>query len=266
MESSLVIENLTAGYGKAPVLTRINLSLQKGSICALMGENGSGKTTLIRCINGTLTPTRGKVWVNQKSLASLNRMEIARLISVVPQATHSAFSFSCIDMILMGAVARMKPWASPGRKEISRAMAALEEVGGKKLANRLFNRLSGGERQLVMIARALYQDTPIMLLDEPNTHLDYSNQHSVMELVRDLVKRRNVTALITLHDPNLALFYCDRVAMLKKGEILALGKTEDIMNDSMLRQVLGNNIQCNHTENGVLVCTPRHLEANRAAL
>ncbi|MBI9092269.1 MAG: ABC transporter ATP-binding protein [Desulfobacterium sp.] len=266
MESSLVIENLTAGYGKVPILKKINLSLQKGSICALMGENGSGKTTLIRCINATLKPLRGKVWVKKKALASLNRMEIARLISVVPQATHSAFSFTCMEMILMGAVARMKPWSAPGRKEVAKAMVALEEVGGKKLADRLFNRLSGGERQLVMIARALYQDTPIMLLDEPNTHLDYSNQHSVMELIRRLVKRRNVTALITLHDPNLALFYCDRVAMLKQGEILALGKTKDIMNDGMLRQVLGSNIQCGHTENGVLVVTPRHLGANRVAV
>ena len=253
----LTIENLSAGYDKAPVLRDISLRVEKGGICALMGRNGSGKTTLLRCINAILKPEQGSVRAFGREITRLKRVEIARLISLVPQSSSSVFPFSCLEMILMGGAARVKPWSAPSRKEAATAMEVLREVGIENLARRSFNQLSGGERQLVMLSRALFQNTPIMLLDEPNTHLDFSNQHRMMEIMREVVKRRGATALISLHDPNLTLHYCDHVVMLKQGRIIAHGPTGEVMEETILREVLGDNIQTDLTLGGLKVVMPR---------
>ncbi len=254
---SLAVEHLSAGYDKVPVLENISLSVEQGNICALMGRNGSGKTTMLRCINAILKPFQGRVVAQGKEIGHLSRVEIARLISLVPQGIQTAFSFSCLEMILMGSATRIRAWSAPSRKEIQRALEILGEVGIQALAQRPFNQLSGGERQLVMLSRALFQDAPIMLLDEPNSHLDFSNQHRMMALMREMVKKRGLAALITLHDPNLALYYCDRIVMLKDGRIVAHGPAGEVMEDHILRQVLGENIQTDRTIGGLQVVTPR---------
>jgi iron complex transport system ATP-binding protein len=254
---SLVIEHLSAGYNGIPILKDISLNVGKGNICALMGRNGSGKTTLLRCINAILKPMNGRAIVNGRDVQRISRMEIARSISLVPQGIYSAFSYSCLEMILMGAVSRIRAWSAPGNIEKRKAMDILGEVGIEPLAHRPFNHLSGGERQLVMLARALFQDAPVMLLDEPTSHLDFSNQHRIMKLTRELVKRRGVTALLSIHDPNLTLYYCDEVAMLKEGQIIAFGSAAEVMKDSILQQTLGENIQTDVTIHGLAVVTPR---------
>jgi iron complex transport system ATP-binding protein len=258
---SVNIENLSAGYRDLPVLHDLTMQVEEGCICAVMGRNGSGKTTLLRCINAILQPTQGRVTAFGKDLTRLSRVEIARLMSLVPQSSSTAFPFSCLEMILMGAAARIQPWSAPSRKEAAKAREVLREVGIEDLAPRPFNQLSGGERQLVMLSRALFQDAPIMLLDEPNAHLDFSNQHRMMEMMRAVVKRRGATALISLHDPNLTLHYCDRVVMLKKGRLIAQGQTSAVMKEAILRDVLGENIQTDFTVGGLQVVTPRALHA-----
>jgi iron complex transport system ATP-binding protein len=157
----------------------------------------------------------------------------------------------------MGSAPRLRAWSAPGKKEAHRALDILNEVGIQALADRPFNQLSGGERQLVMLARALFQDAPIMLLDEPNSHLDFPNQHRMMGLMREMVKKRGVTALVSLHDPNLTLHYCDQVVMLKEGRIIADGPTAKVMEDQILHQVLGENIHVNVTIDGLRIVTPR---------
>jgi iron complex transport system ATP-binding protein len=254
---SLAVENISAGYDNVPVLKNVSLKIERGSICALMGRNGSGKTTMLRCINAILKPTQGRIQAHGRDVGGLSRIELARLISLVPQGVQAAFSFSSLDMILMGSVARVSAWSAPGKQETEKALEILEEVGVPALAARPFNHLSGGERQLIMLARALFQNAPIMLLDEPNSHLDFSNQHRMMTLMRNMVKKRGLTALISLHDPNLALHYCDQVVMLKDGHVIAQGPTEDVMKNDTLRHVLGENIQLDRTINGFRVVTPR---------
>ena len=137
----------------------------------------------------------------------------------------------------------------------------MAETGIDHMAHRSFNSLSGGERQLVMLARGLFQDTPIMLLDEPNSHLDFANQHRIMALMQKLVKKRNISALITLHDPNLAHYYCDEVIMLKKGQVIAKGETQTTLTDEVLSRVLGDNIQCDITQKGFFVVTPKQINS-----
>ncbi len=260
---SLAIENVSAGYDKTPVLKDVSLYVEQGNICALMGRNGSGKTTLLRCVNAILKPTQGRVLAAGRPVDGLSRVEIARLISLVPQGLQAAFSFSCLEMILMGSAARINAWSAPGKRERAKALGVLEEVEIQALADRPFNHLSGGERQLVMLARALFQDAPIMLLDEPNSHLDFSNQHRIMALMRDIVKKRGVTALISLHDPNLTLHYCDQVVMLREGRVIAHGSTNEVMESKTLRHVLGDNIQLDITEKGFRVVIPRIPDLSR---
>ncbi|MCK5099821.1 MAG: ABC transporter ATP-binding protein, partial [Desulfobacteraceae bacterium] len=186
---NLVVNNISVGYGKIPVLSNISLRVNSGSICGLMGRNGSGKTTLLRCISGLLKPMRGEIIIMGKNIKKLSRSKIARMISVVPQTSFSPFSFSCIDMVLMAGASRIKSWSVPSKKERLKAVRILEEAGINHLAQRAFNSISGGERQLVMLARGLFQDTPVMLLDEPNSHLDFTNQHRIMTLMQELVKK-----------------------------------------------------------------------------
>lgn len=253
------IDHLVAGYDRdKPVLKEVNIGIEKGCVCALLGCNGSGKTTLLRCVNALIRPMQGQVLVQGRRVSNLKRVEIARLISVVPQSTFSSFSFSCLDIVLMGEMTRLKIWSTPGSDACSRALEVCEEVGISHLVNRSFNELSGGERQLVLLARALFQDAPVMLLDEPNSHLDFSNQHRMMKLVRQIVKLRGVTVLVTLHDPNLTLLYCDEVIMLKKGRVVTRGPVNEVINDVNLTLVYGDNIRIDRTTSGLPVVVPEN--------
>ncbi|RQW87637.1 MAG: ABC transporter ATP-binding protein [Geobacter sp.] len=255
---SVRVESLTAGYGKAPVLHDISLEIESGRICALIGRNASGKTTLMRCINGILKPSKGSVFVSDREILAMKRVEIARLISLVPQGNYSPFQFTCLEIVLMGGVSRIKSWSAPCRKEKQRAEEICAEVGVIDLVDRPFNCLSGGQKQLIMLARALHQDSPVMLLDEPNAHLDFPNQHRMMGLMRRFVKERGVTALITLHDPNLALNYSDDVVMLKDGRVVAAGPTELLLDEVHLHEVFGEEIMVEKTVSGNHVVVPRN--------
>lgn len=252
------IDGLTAGYGSNVVLRDITCDVRESSICALIGHNGSGKTTLMRCINSLLRPFEGTIFVRGSDVSLLDRNRIARLISVVPQNSYAPFPFSCLEMILMGGATRVKAWGAPGPEELRAVRRISEDMEIGHIVDKPFNHLSGGEKQMIMLARALYQDAPVMLLDEPNSHLDFCNQHRIMELVGNVVKRRGATALITLHDPNLALHYCDDVIMLKEGELIAVGPIGATMTDETLKAALGDNIRIDATSDGMPVVVPKN--------
>ncbi|MBU2456073.1 MAG: ABC transporter ATP-binding protein, partial [Proteobacteria bacterium] len=236
---TLSIENVSAGYGRNPVISGIDLQVASGRVCALMGRNGSGKTTLLRCINGVLPLLEGRIQVMGREIQTLGREKIARMISVVPQVSFSPFSFSCVDMVLMAGASRIKAWSAPSVKEKQKALEVMAETGIVHMAQRAFNSISGGERQLVMLARGLFQDTPVMLLDEPTSHLDFANQHKIMALMRTLAGKRGMTVVITLHDPNLTHYYCDDVILIHEGGVAARGETLATLTDDILSKVLG---------------------------
>mgnify|MGYP006301799839 CR=1 FL=1 len=257
---TLDIQDLSAGYGSTPVISGIHMTADAGRICAVMGRNGSGKTTLLRCINHVLPPLNGKIRILGQDITRMARHRIAQIISVVPQVNFSPFSFSCRDMVLMAGAARIRAWAAPSRKEQDCADSAMAEVGIGHLSSQAFNAISGGERQLVMLARALFQETPIMLLDEPTAHLDFTNQHRIMALMRKLAAKRNMTVIITLHDPNLTCHYCDDVLLIHQGRVAAAGKTAETLTGDVLARVLGDNIRLDVTTGGVRVAVPARFE------
>lgn len=213
----------------------------------------------MRCINTILNPSHGKILVDNQDVSRLTRSQLARLIGFVPQSTHSVFAFTVIEMVLMGGAARIKAWSAPTRLDKHKALLICEEIGISHLAAHSFQQLSGGQKQLVMLARALFQETPVLLLDEPTSNLDFCNQHKMMDLVRDVIKRKNATALITLHDPNLVLNYCDSAVLMKEGRLIAAGQVETVLNDSNLQIAFGDNIQTDTTSRGMPVIVPKSL-------
>lgn len=246
----IAIKELNFDYDSHPVLCDINFSVKPETICGLLGPNGSGKSTLLKCINGLLTPRRGRVWIGEKNIRHLSRNAIARIMAVVPQQTSVAFAFSALQMVLMGRAARIRATGRPSSKDVCEAEEVLCDLGIIHLKNRPFNALSGGERQIVLLARALFQSPAIMLLDEPTAHLDFKNQYLIMELVKELTRRHHLTTLITLHDPNLAARYCGQVVMLKQGRVHRKGTMADVFDQSAIETLYGMSVSIHNDHNG----------------
>jgi iron complex transport system ATP-binding protein len=223
------------------------MQVSKGRMMGLLGRNGCGKTTLFRCLNGLLRPMRGKIFLEDQDISKLRSDQIAKLIALVPQGARTVFPLYVIDMIMLGEGCHLKAWESPSEESENKASSIAAEIGIEHLLEKQFDRLSGGEQQLVLIARALMQSAPILLLDEPTSHLDFTNQHMVMNLIRSLVFDKGVTTVITAHDPNIVLQYCDDVMMLKNGNILAAGAVDENLNSSNLRLLYGDGIAIEET-------------------
>jgi iron complex transport system ATP-binding protein len=240
-------ENLAAGYNGTVILSDINMQVSKGRMMGLLGRNGCGKTTLFRCLNGLLRPMRGKIFLEDQDISKLRSDQIANLIALVPQGARTVFPLYVIDMIMLGEGCHLKAWESPSEESENKACSIAAEIGIEHLLEKQFDRLSGGEQQLVLIARALMQSAPILLLDEPTSHLDFTNQHMVMNLIRSLVFDKGVTTVITAHDPNIVLQYCDDVMMLKNGNILAAGAVDENLNSSNLSLLYGDGIAIEET-------------------
>jgi iron complex transport system ATP-binding protein len=229
-------EGLTFHHPHAgdPVVHDVSFRVEQGRLAVLLGPNGSGKTTLFKCIAGLWKPTAGKVRLDGTDLLSLNYRQRAALLAVVPQEHSPTFPYSVMDAVLMGRAPHVGLYSAPSSADIDITRKALDDVGISHLADRCYTRISGGERQMALIARAIAQDAPLLLLDEPTSHLDFRNQHRVLEMVRRIASDKGLTVLMTLHDPNLTAFFADQVIMLKNGEIVADGEPDTVLNEQTL--------------------------------
>lgn len=233
------IEQLIFRHAHAtePVVQGASFVVPKGRLSVLLGPNGSGKTTLFKCIAGLWRPQSGRVLFDGRDIMRLPCNERARLLAVVPQDHNPPFPYSVFEAVLMGRAPHVRMYSAPSGKDEEAARNALLSVGINHLSERSYTRISGGERQLVLISRALAQDAPVLLLDEPTSHLDFRNQHMVLETVRKVAMEKGLTVLMTLHDPNLSAFFADQVIMLKAGQIVAGGDPKRIMNEKNLEQL-----------------------------
>ncbi len=255
-DSILRVHGLQFNFGSSQILHGISFSVRKGTICGLLGPNASGKTTLLKCINGLLAASGGYIDARGERVGRLSRTEIARIMAVVPQQTHVVFSFTVLDIVVMGRAPMLENSSSPGKKEYEGAQEILEHLKISHLATRYFNQLSGGEKQMVLLARALYQNPQILLLDEPTSHLDFKNQFLILDMVRLLTIEKELTTLITLHDPNLANRYCDQVIMLRKGALLQNGLSQVVMQAENLAEVYDMEVSVESTNKGQKVIIP----------
>lgn len=243
----LAVHDLSFDYDSKPTLRDINFAVEPGMMCGLLGPNASGKSTLFKLINGILKPKRGRVIARGVEIARLSRRVVAGLMAVVPQYASAAFSFTALQMVVMGRTSRLGALGRPSRKDYRDAEAVLDDLGVWDLKHRVFTMLSGGERQIVLLARALFQDPCILLLDEPTSHLDFKNQYLIMDLVQSMTRQKNLTSLITLHDPNMAARYCSQMVMLKQGRVHRKGMTEDVFDEHALESLYGMKVSI---ENG----------------
>lgn len=210
------VENLTLSYEKNLVLNNINFSIKKGSVVTLVGPNGCGKTTLLKIINGFLRQNEGTVYIDSRNLEEIENRELARILGHVSQMHKSSFPFSVLDVVLTGRMPYISMFSTPGKEDIEKAYQVLEFMGIAHFARRPYTRISGGERQMVMIAKALAQEPDFLLLDEPTSFLDLKNQIHVLKTIISLAKTRNITVLMTLHEPNHALLFSDEIILLRK--------------------------------------------------
>lgn len=256
MDDTIAVKDLCFRYIKNDILRNISFSIPKGSICGLLGPNGSGKTTLLKCINGLRTPYKGNVFINGSSVYKMSRENVSRLISMVPQQSNIVFPYTVLDMVLLGKSASLGWTKMPSSEDQEKASELLEHLELSHLKNRCVNELSGGEKQMVMIARALFQNTGIILLDEPTAHLDFKNAYMVLDKVKNISEENNLTTLITLHDPNLAGYYCSKLIMLKDGQLIFNGSSDDGFKAKKLSRLYSMDICIENTSSGVKMALP----------
>ncbi len=233
---TLRIEGLSVAYGPKPVLSSISLEVQSGEILALIGPNGAGKSTLIRAVSGVIPVRSGRIHTNGDDFGALPPMQRAKVLAVVPQAVSLPPAFTVWETVLMGRTPYLGFLGQPSHSDEEMARQALRRVRALDLAERRVGELSGGEQQRVLLARALCQSTPILLLDEPTAHLDLQYQVSLLELVRELAYHDRLAVLIALHDLNLAARYADQVALLVGGRIQAQGQARAVLTPELISQ------------------------------
>lgn len=262
MSVELRVTELAFGYGRRIVGEHVSFTLAGGEVLCLLGPNGSGKTTLFRTLLGLLPVSAGTVTVDGEAVRGWSWRQRARVFGYVPQAQLGLFPFTVREMVLMGRTAHVNTFGSPTRRDREAATAALSLLGIAHLADRPYTQISGGERQLSLIARALAQEPRILVMDEPTASLDFGNQVRVLTQVRTLAQR-GIAVILSTHDPDQAFLCGDRAALLHEGRLARLGPPDEVITAASLRETYGVEVEVVELAH-VRVCVPRLGAAGRA--
>ena len=239
----LVLQDVRFGYTEeTAVLDSLSLQIAPARITAILGPNGAGKTTLLNTILGYLKPQTGQVLLDGKNISQYPKRQLSQIIGLVPQAEHFPFNFTAFEYILLGRTPYMGIFNMPSEMDYQAAEEIVNLLKISHLKNRPVEELSGGEQQLVLLARALAQEPKILLLDEPTTHLDLGNTVTILNALKALAQQ-NVTVVFTTHDPQAAVFCADQLVLMKKGHVLSAGSLEEIMTSGSLTQLYGVGIR-----------------------
>ncbi len=233
------IEHLSYSFGKQPILNDISLHVAQGSFTALLGPNGCGKTTLLRCIGGLLKPQKGSISLQDRDLRDYNPRQLAQQLSFVRQQASTDFEFTASDLVMMGRNPYQKHLENESQSDRQLVEQCMRQTNTWHLRDSFPREMSGGELQRVMIARALSQSTPIMLLDEPTSNLDIAHQFDIMEMLSNICQRQGKTILLVVHDLNLALRYCPQAVLLHNYGIIAHGAIENVLTSNNIRTAFG---------------------------
>lgn len=252
----LEVQNLGFSFGKGKhSISGISLAVEPGEVLCLLGPNGAGKTTLMRCLTGALRPVAGTIRLGGADVAGLGPRDLARRMAHVPQASQPAFGHKVREMVLMGRSPHLGRFDMPGSADIDRANAALARMGIAHLADRSFSAISGGERQLCLLARALAQEAPILLLDEPAASLDFGNQIRLLGTISTLA-REGFGILMVTHHPDHALQVGHRFLALKAGQVHQAGPVASLAEANYLSDLYGAGVEILHDRNGRSACLP----------
>lgn len=256
--SFICMDHVTYGYGNTPVLKDVSLSLGKGEVVSLLGPNGSGKTTLLKVLLGLCRPREGEVRLEGCPVREINAKALARRIAYVPQTHKISFAYRVIDVVLMGRMPHKPFFFRYSKQDEKEAVKALEQLSIAHLKDRPYTEVSGGERQMTLIARALAQGADILVMDEPVTGLDYGNQIRLLAQIAALADD-GYTFIKTTHFPEHAVWISDQVVMLKQGRILAKGNAPEVVNEKNLYLIYNTEIGMTDLDEGLRVCVPRSM-------
>lgn len=241
-EQFFMAKQISAAYGKKEVIHAVSFSLQVHTLTAFVGANGSGKSTLMRCITNQLQH-KGECFLGDNKLEKLSIKELARKVSYIPQRSGLSISLPVLDVVMMGFNAKLKPMQRPTKMQEECAKNAIAAVGLGGYENTDYMTLSEGQKQLVSLARTLVEDTQLLLLDEPDSALDLKNRYQMMKRLKDMVRENECAGILCLHDPDLALRYCDQLVLLKEGHCLGIVHpfVDDVENmENSLKQIYGS--------------------------
>lgn len=243
----LSVKNASCGYGNVPVLENVSLHIKQGEIVCILGPNGIGKTTLFRSVLGFLKLIKGEIALDGKSKSLITEKEFSKHIGYVPQGHEPPFPYSLKDVVVMGRAAHLKRFESPGIDDYKMAYNAMEMLGISYLRNKTYTHISGGERQMVLIARALTQEPKLLVMDEPTANLDFGNQVHVLQCISKLTSS-GLGVLMTTHNPDHAFLCCDRVILLTKDRQILEGTVEEIVTEENLKKAYGVDVKVSSTK------------------
>lgn len=234
----ITIKDLCGGYGQGDICKGISCTIEQGEVVSVLGPNGCGKTTLFRLILGSLTPTKGDILIDGTSALALSKTQLAKLIAYIPQHHTPIFSYTVLEIVIMGRASHFSAFERPREIDRRQAFAALELLQIAHLANQKYTALSGGQRQLVLIARAICQDAKLFVMDEPGSSLDYANHQLLMETIVRLA-RQGYAIILSTHSPEHPFSVAHKVLLLKDGQNQAFGIPEQVITSQVLEQVYG---------------------------
>lgn len=235
------VNNLSFAYKTEKILDNINFRTGEGQLIAVLGPNGAGKSTLFKCLLGFLRSYDGEILMGGKDIRNLGRKEMARMAAYIPQSEIPVFNYKVSETVLMGTTGMLSPLQSPSDEQIEIAHEAIRSLGIEHLEQRGINEISGGERQLAFLARAMAQQARLLILDEPTANLDYGNQQHVLNRVYEMAKQ-GYTILLSTHNPEHALQYATHVLAIKNHRILADGPADTEMNEKLIEDIYGLNV------------------------
>ncbi|MDF2472593.1 MAG: ABC-type cobalamin/Fe3+-siderophore transport system, ATPase component [Anaerocolumna sp.] len=256
---SIEINNLSFGYKNNEVLHNISFEIKENCLISILGPNGIGKTTLFKCMLGLLSGYKGNIYYNDKNIKSFTSKALANTVAYIPQSHYPTYSYSVLEMVLMGTTSHITKISGPGKSELEKVEEALETIGITHLKYRGYSNISGGERQLVLIARALAQKAKILIMDEPTANLDYGNQIKVLTIVKQLVQA-GYTIIQSTHQPDHAFLYADRVLALLGGHIVKEGTPKNMITSDLIKTLYGIDVDITSLyDDYIRVCIPKSI-------
>lgn len=253
---SIEVRNLSFAYGSHEVLRDVSFAVPDAALVGVLGPNGVGKSTLFRCILGLNQGYRGTILVNGQDLRRLSVRERAREVSYIPQSHAPVYDYEVLDVVLMATGSDLKMLSNPGKAQVRRAYAALERIGIERLAHRAYTQISGGEQQLVLIARAIAQQAQTIIMDEPTSALDYGNTVRVLSCVRQLA-REGLSIIQSTHNPDQAFLYSDKTLVIDGGRVRAFGSPHDTITSELISDLYAVDVEVNSLYGDkVRVCVP----------
>ena len=236
------VKNGSFGYGKKHILNNISFDIKNGEVMSVLGSNGVGKTTLLKCMMGFLKWNEGETYIDKTPLKNIPSKEVWKKIAYVPQAKGSAFPYSALDMTVLGRSAHIGTFKQPKKEDIDIALKAMKDVGILYLKDKLCTQMSGGELQMVLIARALTVSPDMLVLDEPESNLDFKNQLIILDTIKNLSKERNISAIVNTHYPAHALQISDKALMLNRDGTSFYGNSSEVINEENMKKAFNVNV------------------------